>query len=621
MVARLAYLQAIRPGYYETMGVAQRNRTVTLAANRGSIVDRNDLIFAMSAEQRTVWADPTQVSDPGLQGQALADILKRDAPEVTKLLKSTGHFVYLARKVDNDAADAIQRLIDTKKFKGVFLLVEPKRFSPADDLAASIIGNVDVDNKGISGLELQYQATLNGVPGREVIEKDRNGNTISSADRTGTPAVQGQGLRLSLDRSLQYEIDKIVSAQVDRNHARHATAIVMNRRTGEIVALSNIDRGAQKPPVAPPVVAAATTGVSVPATATTVAPAVDPAADPAATTTVPAATTTVAPVAPTLPPIEYEPAHPSIVNYAATDVFEPGSMNKLIALSAALEERLVTPATQIDVPEEIAFNDKVFKDHIAGAPKPMTVAEIISQSSNLGTIRIAEQLGAPRLDTYLRRFGFAAATELGFPGESRGLLLDIKRWSESDIGSVPLGQGLSVTALQMLAAYNTIANSGVYVPPRLVLSTIDDHGVHHDVPATAGHRVVSTETANEVTQILQGVVTGLNGTGNLAAVEGYTVAGKTGTAKVPLPGGTGYEDHGYITGFAGFVPAINPEYTILITFDHPELVFLPHSDQLLPGVNGQPADPTGGNTSAPVFADIAKVVLRTYQVPPSGRAS
>ncbi len=617
LLGRLAYLQAIKPDYYETLGAVQRNRIVTLAANRGSIVDRNGLILAMSADQQSIWADPTLVVDAEKEAALLAGPLKRDAAELTKLLSTKSSFVYIERKAENEVAQAIQKLVDGKKIPGVYLLNEPKRFSPADDLGISIIGAVDVDNNGISGLELQYQQTLKGTPGKEVIEKDKNGNTISSARRTGTPAVQGQGIQLTLDRSLQYEIDKILIREVNRNHARRATAIVMNRRTGDIVAVSNVDRGAQKPAPEP---------IVVPVPDTTAAPTtlpVDPAAP--ATTVDPAVAATTLPAAPVVPPppppVEYESAHTATVNYATTDVFEPGSMNKLVTLAAALEEGTAKIDSVVDVPDAIVFDNKKFTDHISGLPKQMTVDEIISQSSNFGTIRMAEKLGPKRLDAYLRRFGFASASELGFPGESRGLLLDLKNWSESDIGSVPLGQGLSVTAIQMVAAFNAIANGGVYVPPRLVLSTIDGHGVQHAVPATAGHRVVSAATAAGVTRVLQDVVTGVGGTGRLAAVDGYTVAGKTGTAKVPLPGGLGYEDNAYITGFTGFVPAINPEYTILITFDHPERVFGANGDEIFVATDGTKILPTGGNLAAPVFADVAKVVLRTYQVPPAGRPS
>jgi cell division protein FtsI (penicillin-binding protein 3) len=286
-------------------------------------------------------------------------------------------------------------------------------------------------------------------------------------------------------------------------------------------------------------------------------------------------------------------------NLAATAVYEPGSVNKVITVAAALEEGLVTPATQLVVPDRLQVSDHLFSDHDPHPTEPYSVTRILTESSNIGTIEIAQQLGKERVDEYLRRFGFGTKTALDFPNEAAGILKRAEDYNGTSIGSIPIGQGIAVTAIQMLQAYNVLANGGVYVPPRLVMETIDSDGGRHPVPSGASRRVVSEATSQQMREMLVNVVA--EGTGTRGGIRGYTVAGKTGTARKPQPQG-GYEDaagnYHYVANFVGFVPAEKPELSIIVVIDEPA------------------GDIYGGTVAAPVFADLAQYGLRLFRIPP-----
>jgi cell division protein FtsI (penicillin-binding protein 3) len=288
---------------------------------------------------------------------------------------------------------------------------------------------------------------------------------------------------------------------------------------------------------------------------------------------------------------------PSGANMAVTSVFEPGSVNKVITVAGALEEGIVNPDTAYQVPDHLQVSVHRFSDH---DPHPVTqwsVTDIMQHSSNVGTIMIAQQLGKDRIDQYLRKFGFGEKTGLGFPGEPRGLLLDPADWAGTSIGSIPIGQGISVTALQMLLAYNTIANGGVYVAPQLVQATVGPDGTEQPVEPAERHRVVSERTAAQVNHMLAKVVS--DGTGTAAAIDGYTVAGKTGTARKPAENARGYEAGAYIATFAGYVPAESPELAIIVSIDEPRGGLY-----------------TAGQVAAPVFSRLAQYGLRLFRIPP-----
>jgi cell division protein FtsI (penicillin-binding protein 3) len=539
IVGRLVQVQVVDPGRYTAFGIAQRSHDIVLPADRGAIFDRNGNDLAVSIPQRTVWADPRLVEDPEGTARSLQGLLHLDDKATTALavkLHSGKAFTYVQRRVPDEVADAVEKA----HLPGVALLEEPKRFKPAGDLARSVLGDVDVDNAGTSGLEAKYDELLTGTPGELEVEQGPGGRTIPAGERRITPAKRGDDLVLTLDRSLQYEAERALGAQILAKGAKGGTAIVTRPDTGEVLALANLTVD--------------------PATGQLRAPGNDA---------------------------------------AVTSVFEPGSVNKVITVAAAIEEGLVSPSTQIVVPDRYQVGDHEFSDHDPHPTEPWSVTRILTESSNIGTIKIAQTLGKDRLDTYLRKFGLGSKTALDLPYESAGILMDRSKYNATSIGAIPIGQGIAVTAMQMLGAYNVLANDGRYVPPKLVLETVDSRGVHHRTDAGAERRVVSETTAQQLRDMLVNVVA--EGTGTRGGITGYTVAGKTGTARKPMPTG-GYQDaagsYHYVATFAGFVPAEKPALSIIVVIDEPT------------------GDIYGGSVAAPVFADLAQYGLRLFHIPP-----
>ena len=528
---RLVQLQVFGADRYAARGLAQRLQTLPIPAERGTVFDRNGNELALSVRLATVFADPSLVEDPAGTAAKLAPVLGLDVAVLDAKLRQPGEFVYLARKVPTEVSVRVEEL----NLRGIGLQQESKRFRPNGDLAASLLGSVDVDDGGVSGLELGFDEQLSGTAGEMLIERGPDGRTIASGERRLTPSEPGDDLVLTIERSLQYEVEQALASQIVANSAEGGTAIVMEPHTGEILAMANLRASSEGPP------------------------------------------------------------KPTSDNMAVTAVFEPGSVNKVITVAAALEEGLVHPETVLDVPDRLRVSVHTFSDHDPHPITPWSVSDIVTTSSNIGTIMVAQQLGPARVDDYLRRFGLGKPTGLGFPNESKGLMLDLDEWTGTSIGSIPIGQGIAVNALQMLNVYNTIANDGVFVPPRLVRATVDADGEEHRIDHGEGRRVISPRTAEQLTAMLANVVA--NGTGVNAAIPGYTVAGKTGTARKPSTTMRGYEQGAYIASFAGFVPAEEPRLSAIVVLDEPH----PYYASL---------------SSAPVFARITKYALRQFRVPP-----
>ena len=530
VLVRLTVVQGFSARRYAVFGESQRMHTLVLPAERGAILDRNGGELAVSTRRATVWADPSVVSDPLAAARALAPVLDLDEFKLRERLESDSSFVYLARKVDDRVAEAVAKL----NLNGVQLLDEPKRIVPSGDLAGPVLGAVGLDDEGLSGLEKQYEKVLTGRAGELLVERDPAGNDIAAGLRELKPSARGENLVLTLDRTMQYETERALAESIVSSKAKGGMAVVMDPTTGEILAMANLVVEKPGTPPAPP-------------------------AD----------------------------------NMVVTRVFEPGSTNKVVTVAGALEEDVVGPGTRMNVADTLPVADVTFRD---SEPHPLmwwTTADILAHSSNVGTIQIAQRLGKARVDRYLRHFGLSESTDLAFPGESGGLLPDLDEWSGTSIGSIPIGQGVAVTALQMLGAYNTIANGGVYVAPSLVKATVDAEGEEHPAKAPDERRVVSEGTAAEVTRMLTAAVT--EGTGTAARIEGYTVAGKTGTARKPNEGKAGYSDN-YMASFVGFVPAEAPRLSAIVVLDEPTPYY-------------------GGVVSAPVFAAVASFGIRHFGIP------
>lgn len=538
---RLVEVQALSSERFEALGREQRVRRVTLAAERGTIFDRDGNELALSVPQHTVWADPRVVADPAGYARQLAPLLAGEDEDVadeeeqlrSRLASEDAAFVYLERKVDDTTAGKVEAL----GLPGVRFVPESERHYPSD-LAASILGMVGVDNQGLSGLELRYEDVLSGEPGELVVERDPQGRDIPQGLRRYEPPVPGSDLLLTVDQGLQFEAERALVDAVEEYGAAAGRAVVMDVATGDVLAMANVTAGTDGERAAPD--------------------------------------------------------GRSGRNRAVTDVYEPGSTNKVITVSAAVEEGLVAPGTRLTVPDRLRVADHVFTDHEPHPTEEWSVRRILVESSNVGAIKIGQMLGKARLDRYLRDFGFGQETGLGFPGESPGLLLEPDEWYPTSMGTVPIGNGLAVTALQMLEVFVTVANDGVWREPRLVREAVDDEGRRRDLPFGPTRRVVSEATAEQVRSMLTDVVA--EGTGANASIPGYGVAGKTGTARKPLDGRRGYGDE-HVASFVGFAPAAEPRLAAIVVLDEPTPIF-------------------GGVVAAPTFARIMRHALRLEGVAP-----
>ncbi len=539
---RLVDVQAMSRDRYSRLGLDQRLRTVELAAERGSIFDRNGSDLAVSVQQQTVWADPRVIDDPAGYAAELAPVVGVDEEELRlKLAQNDKAFVYVARKVDDDAAARVRELA----LPGVDFVPESERFYPSNTLAGPVLGFVGTDNDGLGGLESAYEDELTGRPGEVVVERDPQGREIPDGERRVEPSERGSDLVLTIDQSLQYEAERVLVEEVTAAKAKGGLAIVLDVQTGDVLAMANVEGANSEHPARP-------------------APAGAP-------------------------------------NRSVTDVYEPGSTNKVITVSGALEEGNVTPGSWYDVPGKITIEDEtgphVFED-VETHPTAMTVADIVRESSNVGTILIARSLGRDRFDSYLRNFGFGQPTTLEFPGESPGILLPLSDYNDTSMASMPIGNGIAVTAMQMLDVYTTLANNGESRPPRLVAATIGPDGTRHDEPVADSRQVVSPDTAAAMRLLLESVVTG--GTGTKAAIPGYRVAGKTGTARKPPYEHPPYK---YVASFAGFAPADSPLLSAIVVLDEPRSSYF------------------GGQVAAPVFSRIMQYALRLERVPPNPEAT
>lgn len=531
LVVRLVEVQGVSASRFAGLGLSQRMHEIDLPALRGAILDRNGAELALSISRPTVWADPTVVTDPAGAARALAPVLHLEESDLRARLSEAAAFVYLARRVDDDTAAKVRAL----QLDGVSLMDEATRVLPAGAVAGAVLGQVGSENGGLSGIEAQYDDILTGTPGQIVVERDPSGRDIPGGVRQSRRPARGSSLQLTLDRDLQFVTEQALAAQITGSKAKAGVAVVMDPKTGEILAMASVVAGEKG-----------------------------------------------------------QPPREADYNKALIDVYEPGSVTKVVTLSAAIEEGAIRPSDVLSVPDRITMAGTTFYDAEPHPVRQWTPTDIMAESSNAGAITIAQRLGPDALDRYLRAYGLAGETGLHFPGEASGILPSLDEWSGTSLPTLAIGYGLAVTPIQMLAAYNTIANGGVYVAPSLVRKEISPDGKAHAAPAPGERRVVSPETAADITAMLTEVVR--SGTGTTAAVDGYTVAGKTGTAR-KADSTAGYKDGAYVASFAGFLPAASPRLSAIVVLDEPQPYY-------------------GGLASGPVFSQLAAYAVRHYQVPP-----
>jgi cell division protein FtsI (penicillin-binding protein 3) len=422
---------------------------------------------------------------------------------------------------------------------GVQVLDEPRRDYPAGSLAAQVVGFAGTDHKGLSGLERQYDTLLAGVPGHMVEQRAPQGLAISSAPRVGEPPVAGTDLVLTIDREIQATAERLLTEAVRKHKAKGATAAVLDVETGEILAMAGM------PGYVPEQIGEASSYAR--------------------------------------------------RNRAVTDAYEPGSVAKLVTAAAVLEEGIVDTRNEIKIGSSVRVGGKTFSD--GHSPERGTVRDIIRDSSNVGTIKLARKLGPERLYNYMRRFGLGEATSLAFPGETDGILLEPSQWSGTSLPTIAIGHGVSASLLQLTQMYATVARGGVYRDPVLVRGSVGSDGTLESAAEPATRRVVSPRSARALSRMLVDVVE--EGTGTNAAVSGYRVAGKTGTAQKPAEGRPGYQPGAYVGTFVGFAPADHPEVVVAVAVDTPKKGYY------------------GGTSAAPVFSELMEFTLGHRRIPPT----
>ena len=500
-LARAAWLQAVQASSLDRLATSQQRETIVLPARRGIVFDRMGVELAIGEEATTVYANPKQIREPRRVAPVVARDLGLDPSEVLAALSDRSRgFVYVVRKADPEQA----RVLQARKLVGIGFYPEERRSYPQKRVASSVIGYAGTDNEGLAGLELAYDDLLSGQDGEETIVRDPFGTLLNVVDTK--PVRQGKDLTLTLDHRLQAQVEQVLRDTRAAWSAKVVTAIVVDPRTGGILAM-----------------------------------AVEPGFDANRFGRFPA---------------------DRVRNRAVTDTYEPGSTFKIVTVAAALDDRLVRPSTAFTLQYSIEVSDRVIHDAEERGTERMTVSEILSRSSNVGAITLALQLGKERLAWWINRFGFGHETGVDFPGESPGIVLPPGQWTGSSIGNMPIGQGIAVTPLQMVSVYAAIANGGTWIEPHLV-----DRIGGRELAEPARRRIVSEATAKLLTSMMRDVV--LEGTGMEARVAGYTVAGKTGTAAKPDPTG-GYSDTRYVASFVGFAPTRSPRIAILVAVDEPK---------------------------------------------------
>ena len=552
LAVRLVQVQGLEPVALADHSGVELVRPVTLPAERGQVLDRQGNPLAISVAAKNIYAEPRTIAkatcqpgavapcDPATIAAALAPMLGLVPAEVEAKLSQSNAFVYLKQGVDPALA---QKVIDLE-LPGIGQETTTRRVHPSHDLAAGVLGFTDYAGLGKAGIELAMQKVLAGKDGKTIARFDAAGRVIPTGSDSHLEPVPGKDVELTLDRDLQWYAQTLLAEQVANTQATNGTIIVMDIKTGELLALAT-------------------------------APTFDP---------------------------DNRRTGQLMGNPALSDVYEPGSVNKVITAAAALQAGIVTPQTVIEVPPTYQVSNTILHDAEKHGVEHLTFAGVIAKSSNIGTVKVAQQLGADRLYEMMRSFGFGSTTGLGLPGESAGIIPKPATWSGTSIANIPIGQGIAVNALQVASVYATIAAGGVRVEPSIVKSTRDSAGHVVSAPAPQRRRVLTPEVASSLRSILEAVVSE-QGTAPKAAIPGYRVAGKTGTAQRVATTGprAGRYDGSYTSSFVGMAPADAPRFVTAVVLQGT-------------GAKGY----FGGQVAAPLFSQVMGFALRSFGVAPTG---
>jgi cell division protein FtsI (penicillin-binding protein 3) len=526
---RLVSLQVLQAAELTAKADRQHQKTVSLEGARGTIVDRHGKVLAMNMEVPSVFGVPTALESPAKTARHLSPVLRISTGELERKLRQDRGFVWLARKLDPEQGRRLERM----PMDGIGMVMEGRRFYPKGPLLSHVLGFAGMDGEGLEGIERRYESHLHGEKRVTVLQRDALGRTVFPKGRAEQVPQPGHSLVLTIDEVIQYITEKELEEAVTRTHAKSGTMIVLDPQTGALLALA-------------------------------ISPRFDPNAVGA------------------IGPDRWR-------NRALTDAYEPGSTMKAVVAAAAIEEGVMKPHTLVFGENgRMTVANTVIHDHEKMGW--VTFAEVIQKSSNIGAAKVGMALGDQRLYRYLQAFGFGQRTEIDLPGEAGGLIKDPRYWGRRSVASISMGQEIGVTPLQMVSAIGAIANGGVLMQPYVVSEIRDAQGlVVKEMRPQVKRRVVSPETARTVTTILEGVVT--DGTGSKAAIPGFRVAGKTGTAQKIDPRTRSYSATQFVGSFVGFAPADHPRLAMIVVIDEPH------------------GEAWGGTVAAPVFRRVGEQVL------------
>jgi cell division protein FtsI (penicillin-binding protein 3) len=536
--SRAFQLQILSSKSLKALAQKQHTQALQLQPDRGIIFDRNGEKLAATIMADSVCADPSKIDNPGEVAKTLAAILRTDRALIHKKLSGSKNFCWIARRIAPEQAGRVQEM----GIEGIFLIKEPKRFYPSGELAGHLIGFVGLDANGLEGLELKYDRQLKGNSEKLLWTRDAKGKRLyPRVEKPETPQKENYNLVLTIDSRIQHLVESHLKAAVKAKGAKGGFAVVMDPRTGEILALAN-----------------------------------EMGFDPNSFSTVDPATGK---------------------NKAITDCFDPGSTFKPFLAAAALEEGVVKETDMFNCENgQYKVADRVIHEAQRKRHGALSFREILKYSSNIGSVKVAEKLGKEKFYQYIRNFGFGTRTEIDLPGEVSGLLRPVENWTRVDAATIAFGQGISVTAIQLITALSAIANQGVLMKPFVVRALVDRKGnIVQAYHPTAVRRVVSPETAKRLTYIMTDVVGAEDGTGKHARIVNIAVAGKTGTSQKFDFARHVYSSERVKTSFMGFFPANNPQVAMLVILDEPQ------------------RDKWGGVAAAPVFRDIGEQLLNRFK--------
>ena len=561
IAARLFWLQVVRHQEFMERAEKQQQRTFEVAPRRGILYDRNQRELAITVQADSIFAVPSEIDDKPAAAQALAALVHTDPDDaqtteeqITARLLAGRSFAWVARRVTPDVAAHVKALIDSGALKGIYFQKEFQRFYPDNEIAAQVLGYVGLDDNGLGGLEQKFEPQLHGVPGRMYTALDARRHVLGSSESEPQP---GQNLTLTIDENIQFLAERALDNAMDRTHADNGTVVVQDVHTGQILALA---------------------------------------------------------IRPAFNPNLFRRTTPALLrNHAVSDVYEPGSVFKLVTYSAALEQGVAKPDDPIDCQGgQITLFGRTIHDEKGEHFGVITVHEALEHSSDVAAVKLALKVGQDHFYQYIRDFGFGQRSGAELPGETRGLLRPVNKWGATSIGSIAIGQEVGVTPLQLVSMVSAIANGGVYLPPRVLMPGQVDGTANSQTPAApqpfkaggelpnplppGAHRVISTMTSAEMRKMMEGVV--LFGTGTKAQLNGYSSGGKTGTAQKIDPATHLYSKTMHIASFVGIAPVNNPVIAVAVVMDNPK-----------------GGAYHGADVSAPVFAEVAQQVLEYLTVP------